>query len=143
MYFASKKDSWFLLLIWGFILFIFLMHMFGSEPVGLQLIAYNSLLGSVISGVLVGLLLWIWFKTGYKIESGKINIQFGPFKKTIKIESIKKIHQVKHPFTAPALSIDRVEILYNKYEIITISPQNKNEFIRLLLLENPSIQIDE
>ena len=130
-------------MIWGFMLLVFLIFNFGSEPMGLQLITYNSILGYTISGMTIGLLLWIWFKTGYKIEKENLKVQFGPFKKTIKIEEIERVNKVKSPFTAPALSIHRLEILYNKYEVTHISPQNEKEFIRLLIRENPNIQIDK
>lgn len=143
MYFASKKDIWFFLMFWGFLFLIFIIYIFGSEPLGLQLITYKSILGYIISGTLIGLLLWIWLKTGYKIEKDKLKVQFGPFKKTIKIEEIEHLNKVKSPFTAPALSIHRLEILYNKYEVTHISPQNEKEFIRLLIKANPYIQLDK
>jgi hypothetical protein len=38
--------------------------------------------------------------------------------------------------------MDRIEISYGKYEFITISPKNKEEFIRQLLKVNPRIQLD-
>lgn len=143
MYFASKKDIWFFLMIWGFVFLVFLIHFFGSEPIGLQLITYYSIPGYIISGTIIGLLLWIWFQTGYQIDKKNLKVQFGPFKKTIRIEEIEHVNKVRSPFTAPALSIHRLEILYSKYEVTHISPENENEFIRLLMKENPYIQIDK
>jgi len=130
-------------MFFGVIFFIILIYIFGSEPIGMQLITYNSLLGYIVTGVIIGFLIWIWFGTGYKIEDANIKVQFGPFKRTIGIKEIKKVSKVKNPFTAPSLSIDRLEILYGKYNVINISPKNEKEFIRLLVTENPHIQIDE
>ena len=42
---------------------------------------------------------------------------------------------------APALSVDRLEILYSNYKVINISPKDEKEFIRLLVTNNPNIAI--
>ncbi|MBA2174924.1 PH domain-containing protein [Halobacillus locisalis] len=141
MYFPSKKDIWLSLLYWGVILFIVLIYIFGGEPVGMQLITYKSVLGYVLSASTIGLLLWIWFRTGYKLVDGIIKVQYGPFRRTITIKEIKKLNKNMSPFMAPALSVDRLEILHNNYKIIHVSPKNEEEFIRLLVKENPKIQI--
>ncbi len=104
-------------MFWGFILFISLIYIFGSESMGMQFISYDSLLGYIVTGMIIALL--IWFGTGYKIE-----------------DAILK-------FRTPALSVDRLEILYGKFSVMDISPKNEKEFIRLLVTEKPHIQIDE
>lgn len=45
-----------------------------------------------------------------------IQVQSGPFKSSISSNDIEKVRKTKNPFTAPALSIDRLEILYGKVE---------------------------
>nr|WP_246363914.1 PH domain-containing protein [Halobacillus locisalis] len=107
----------------------------------MQLITYKSVLGYVLSASTIGLLLWIWFRTGYKLVDGIIKVQYGPFRRTITIKEIKKLNKNMSPFMAPALSVDRLEILHNNYKIIHVSPKNEEEFIRLLVKENPKIQI--
>ncbi|WP_245998033.1 PH domain-containing protein [Aquisalibacillus elongatus] len=86
-------------------------------------------------------LLWIWFKTGYTIQNNFIKIQYGPFKKEIKIDEIHSIRETKNPFTAPSLSMYRIEINYGKYNTIQISPKNIDEFIYELEKRNSNIQI--
>ncbi|MFB4168868.1 PH domain-containing protein [Virgibacillus sp. JSM 102003] len=86
-------------------------------------------------------LMWIWFKTGYTIENNSIKIQYGPFKKYIEIDEIYNIRETKNPFTAPALSMNRVEINYGKYETIQISPKEISLFVGELQKKNPHIQI--
>ncbi|WP_200411314.1 PH domain-containing protein [Virgibacillus salexigens] len=109
----------------------------------MQLITYNSVLGFIINVLITGLLIWIWLGTGYKVKGGLIKVKSGPFRATIRIEEIKRLSKTKSPFTAPALSVDRLEILYGKYDVMSISPKNETEFIRLLVTENPHIQIDK
>ncbi|WP_158232019.1 PH domain-containing protein [Sporosarcina sp. P16b] len=143
MYFPTRKDIWIFLIIWGFILFMILICIFGGEPVGWQLITYKSVLGYIIGASTLTLLLWIWFGTGYKVEGELLKLTFGPFKRIIHINEIKKINRTKNPFTAPALSVDRLEILFGKYDVINISPKNESELIHSLLAVNPNIQIDK
>ena len=88
-------------------------------------------------------LLWIWFKTGYTIEDGLVTIQVGPFKKKIRIEEIQSIRETKNPFSSPALSVDKLEINYARFETVAISPKNKKAFVRLLLKQNPAIKMKE
>ena len=109
---------------------------------GWQMIIYKSVIGYIISLLMIGLLLWLWFGTGYKIEKGLIKIRFGPFRSTVKIEEIKRLNATKNPLSAPALSIDRIEILHGKYGIAIVSPKNVDDFIRILLTENQYIQVD-
>ena len=84
----------------------------------------------------------MWFGTGYKVEEGLIKIKCGPFKSAVKIEEVKKLRATKTPLSAPALSIDRIEILHGNYNIAVVSPKNKTDFIRILVSENPDIQVD-
>lgn len=143
MHFPSKKDIWLAFIIWGVILLIILIYIFGGEPIGWQIITYKNVLGYIMSLLMIGLLLWLWFGTGYKVEEGLIKIRYGPFRSTVKIEEVKKLSATKNPLAAPALSIDRIEILHGKYNMAIVSPKNKIDFIRILVTENPDIQVDK
>ena len=59
--------------------------------------------------------------------------------KNIPIESIKSIKKSKNWISSPALSIDRIEITYNKFDSILISPKNRVQFINELQQINPTI----
>lgn len=76
--------------------------------------------------------IWGWFTTGYFIEEEKLIIQSGPLKKTIVISEIKKIVRTKNPLSAPALSMDRLEISYGKFEMALVSPKDRHQFIAKL-----------
>ncbi|OLO37079.1 hypothetical protein BTR23_14190 [Alkalihalophilus pseudofirmus] len=133
MYFSSKKDLWLTLIIWGAILTMVVPTIIDQEVVGL-----------FIALPLAFFMGWLWFATGYTIEDGLIKIKFGPFRKTVHIQDISKINKTRNPISAPALSIDRIEIIYGKFsDIVFISPRNECEFVQLLLQENPNIVLDE
>lgn len=42
--------------------------------------------------------------------------------------------------SSPALSLDRLEVFYNKFDSVIISPQNKEDFIVALQNINPAIE---
>lgn len=127
MYFPSKKDWFFTIIIWGLCFGSLMLYLLDSN-------APKSAL-FVVCGF-VFLLMWIWFGTGYKVGGGKIKIYYGPIRMTVKISEIRKIEKVKSPFTAPALSINRLDIMYGKYKNIQVSPKREEEFIKLLLDES-------
>lgn len=131
MYFKSKKDIWLALLIWGVTILM-----------GWLMIVDKSVLIYIIGILTIALLLWLWFGTSYKIEKELLKIKSGPFKCTVKIEDIKKLNATRSLLTGPALSMDRVEILYKKYDIVIVSPKDRIEFIQTLLTKNKCIEVD-
>ena len=64
-------------------------------------------------------------------------------KKVIDISTIKSIEPTHTILSAPASSLDRLRISYNKYDDIIISPRRKEEFIRQLQSINPQIVFKE
>ncbi|WP_339227889.1 PH domain-containing protein [Oceanobacillus sp. FSL K6-2867] len=131
MYFPSKRDKWLTIVIWGIALLGFMTPLIKAQ------------LMSAFIMLLLGLfLLWFWFKTGYKIEDEKIKIHYGPIRQTIKINEIKVIIKSKAPLTAPALSMDRIQIRCGKYDIFSISPENQDRFLEILTYMNPDISLD-
>lgn len=142
MNFASKKDTWFFLIIWGSTFFIMLASI--TELVSQEIqFSWGEAIGFFSIIITVILLLWIWFGTYYRICDGVIKIRCGPFRSKIKIREIKKIKKVKNPLASPALSFDKLEILYGKYDVVCISPKKEEQFINVLLKDNPQIELDE
>ena len=144
MFFPSKKDIWLTITLWFFAVLLIIPPIFfpdfgvwmGPDILDKQWIKIVSLtpLGFFV--------LWLWFKTGYTIEPDHIKIQYGPFTKRIKISDIHRMSETKNPFAGPALSMDKIQINYAAFESIQISPRNKNEFTRQLLMLNPDIKTD-
>lgn len=62
------------------------------------------------------------------------------FKQGIDIKKIRKIEKTNNPISSPALSVrDRIEIYYDKYDSVIISPERQAEFIQKLKLINKNI----
>ena len=64
-------------------------------------------------------------------------------KEVIDISTIKSIEPTHTILGAPASSLDRLRISYNKYDDIIISPRRKEEFISQLQSINPQIVFKE
>mgnify|MGYP001404321427 CR=1 FL=1 len=141
MYFPSKKDLWLAIVIFGSILLFIISYIVG-DSIDLAAPNYKIILRLLVGLLIIGLPIWMWFGTGYIVEDGLIKIKCGPFRNTVKIKEIEKISATKNLLSAPALSIDRIEILHSMYNIAIVSPINKTEFVRVLVNENPNIQID-
>jgi hypothetical protein len=73
----------------------------------------------------------------YKIEGQYLRI----WTTKIDIHSIKKVYRTNNPLSSPALSLDRIAIVYNKYDEILISPKDRSAFIAELLSINPAIEV--
>ena len=134
MEFSSKKDIWMGIIIWA-VIGVFVWIFYESTFIEFDLV------GIIVMTIMIGLLLSIWFWTRYKIEQGILKISYGPIKKSIAIEDIQSIRLTVNPFTAPALSMYRIEINYRKYKTISISPINQERFIKELQKLNPKIRM--
>jgi hypothetical protein len=64
-------------------------------------------------------------------------------KEVIDISTIKSIEPTHTILSAPASSLDRLRISYNKYDEVVISPRRKEEFISQLQSINPQILFKE
>lgn len=129
-----------------------------SKVAGIMILAVAILLGTgawlVINQIWIGVALvsllvlflaYLYFSTFYEFTSEqtlKIRIGF-LYQKEIYIKSIKRIRKTKNHIASPALSGDRIEIQFNRYERVMVSPNSRSEFISQLREINPTIKIAE
>lgn len=82
------------------------------------------------------------FMTYYTIEEDSLHIKSGFFfHKTLAIASIRKIEETNNIISSPAPSLDRLEIIYHKYDSVLISPADKEGFLKEMASLNPELQI--
>ncbi len=98
-------------------------------------------IGVVILLVATALILSFLFRTYYQIEGTTLKIVCGfLFKQEVDIKKIRKIEKTNNPISSPALSVrDRIEIYYDKFDSVIISPERQSEFIQALKLINKNI----
>ena len=89
-----------------------------------------------------GLYLYLNFSTEYTImDSGILKVKCGFFyNKRFDINKIKSVAKTRNLISSPAPSLDRIEITYGRFDVIVISPKDKNEFAKELIKVNPKIE---
>lgn len=124
--YKSKIDWWLVLLILG--IFIY--------PIIDGILSKEYLVSIIFSVVLITF--YFLSKTiQYKIDNENLVI----WKTKISIQSIRKIYKTRNPLSSPAMSLDRIAIVYNKFDEVLISPKEREEFIAELLKINPNIEV--
>lgn len=98
-------------------------------------------LGGIFLPVYI-LFLYLNLSTKYTItEAGILEVKCGFFyNKRFDIHKIKSISKNGNLISSPAPSLDRIELTYGNFEVIVISPEDKNEFARELTIVNPKIE---
>jgi hypothetical protein len=110
--------------------------------VSLLMIYESSWLGLTIIIITAVFILHLFLTTDYTITEDELKIKSGfVYKKTIKIVEIKRITETRDIMSSPANSIDRLEITFNNFDRVLVSPKEKTEFIRLLTAINPDIKL--
>ena len=134
MVYKSKRDILIGVVIWG----VALLLLYGIyQAVFIDV----TILGTVVMTALLVLLVSFWFRTIYKIEEDILHIHYGPFRFQVAISEITSIRHAKSIFTGPALSVERIEITYSNYNVIQISPKEKETLVKQLMQMNPNIEI--
>ncbi|WP_152657476.1 PH domain-containing protein [Oceanobacillus sp. CFH 90083] len=132
MVFKSKMDVWigiFLIPSILFLLFLFIRSILLSEIITI-----------IILSLFIFWLSSLLFHTKYIVNNQHLIIKSGFWKISIPIREIHFIRKTKNIYSAPALSIHRIEISYGTYRIIYISPESKEKFIQVLQEINPDIR---
>ncbi len=92
--------------------------------------------------LILSILIYTFLSIHYKIEQENLIVKCAFLTNVmIDINSIRKIVETYNPISSPAASMDRIEIFYNKYDSVLISPKKKTEFIEAILKINPNIEI--
>ena len=125
--YKSKVDWWLVLLIVG---------VFGY-PIIDGILTQQYLLSLVFTLILI-LFYFLSKMIKYEINEGNLII----WKTKIDIKTIRKVYRTYNPLSSPALSLDRIAIVYNKYDEVLISPKEREAFIEDLLKINPDIIVE-
>ncbi len=105
-------------------------------------VAQAQWLHLVIQAFILILVVLLFYSISYEIDDKTLVVKiFFWFKKQIPIESITHISETYNPISSPAASLDRLEILYGKYNSIIISPKDRKGFIAHLKSINPDLEL--
>ena len=126
----------------GILIFIILVFVISGFVI-IDLNVKNNF-GVAVYVLTILFIVYLFLTTNYTIYNQQTLIVKSGFlmNKKIDINSITKISKTNNPISSPALSLDRIEIFYNKYDSVIISPKNEQEFIQDLQKINSSIIIN-
>lgn len=108
-----------------------------------NIIKEPKLAAIIFLAILIVFMIYIFTSIKYTIENQNLNIKAGfLINEDINILSIQKISKSNNILSAPAASLDRLEIIYGNKNSILISPKNKAEFIDEIKKINPNFEVN-
>ncbi|WP_158960492.1 PH domain-containing protein [Myroides fluvii] len=84
----------------------------------------------------------LYIRTYYEIDTVAQTLRIRSsfiVNQTLAISSIRKIEESNSLLSAPALSMDRLEVHFNTYDSILLSPKDKKDFITTLQKIHPDL----
>ena len=98
--------------------------------------------GLLINSLVLVFLVYLYLKTTYVLEGNRLTIDSTfLIHVEVGVMEIESIAETYNPISAPAFSLDRLEIRYGNRQMVLISPAEKADFIQRLTHVNPNIQI--
>lgn len=110
--------------------------------------SYNLILDKSWGGLLfmtltAAFIAHLFHQTYYTIDGNILKVKSGfLLKQSYEISQIKRITETHNPISAPAASLDRLEINLDNGKNVIISPKLKYDFIDDLKKRNPKIKIE-
>ncbi|QOJ24324.1 MAG: PH domain-containing protein [Gammaproteobacteria bacterium] len=126
--FKSKIDNWVLICL---LLSISACLLGASVALSVGGTA-NYVFAAIILILGAGFPVWLYASTRYIVTGDDLKIVSGPFSWNIPIQSIVSVQETQNASASPALSFDRLEIIYGEGKAIIVSPLDKAKFIQKL-----------
>lgn len=89
----------------------------------------------------VGLVGWIFATTKYRFTERELVVQSGPLRIRVPLAQIHRVTRTRSVLSAPALSLQRLEIIYEKHKVVVISPKDESEFLAMLQAKAPNAEL--
>lgn len=126
--FKSKIDNWVLVCL----LFSVSACLMGASVALMVGGTANYVFAAIIMILGAGFPVWLYASTRYIVTGDDLKIVSGPFSWDIPIQSIVSLQETQSVSASPALSFDRLEIVYGEDKAIIVSPLDKTKFIQKL-----------
>lgn len=96
----------------------------------------------IFLALLFGIILQLFFKTRYHLSGEFLQIKVAWFRYApIPISDITEVEKSHSILSAPAASLDRLEIKYGRFQSQLVSPKDQQAFVKDLLSLNPNIRL--
>ena len=73
---------------------------------------------------------WLCLATRYTVQGDVLRVHAGLYTLRIPLGDITRVQPTRDPLASPALSLDRLEILYGKGKRVLVSPKDKAGFLK-------------
>lgn len=138
MRFATRVDRWLAVVAGAYVLLALgvpawhLGNVFGGGA------PFDPLLG-VLPPLILGLLWLVTVPCYYELRSQALVARSGIILFAIPLLAITRVRRTRTVISAPAWSLQRLEIRYGKTQRLIISPERETEFLRELKLRAPQL----
>jgi hypothetical protein len=136
--FPSKRDRWLTVLLWGTVI---LMVPAGATALTMRPVAVAALVLALAVGT-IALVLSVLYDTRYTFEGEVLRVRSGPFRWAVPLRDIEWVAPSDDPSSAPACSLDRIELKYGLYQTILLSPLDREGFYAKLLASDDQLARD-
>ncbi len=94
----------------------------------------------VIATVLVAaIVVWVVLSTYYEFKGDALVAHSGPFSWRIPLKEISAVRESSSVRSGPALSLDRLDIVFGAGRVLLISPEDKTGFLAALRRRAPQL----
>ncbi|MHB8838813.1 MAG: PH domain-containing protein [Gemmatimonadaceae bacterium] len=139
MVFKSKVDRWLAVIVVGasFVPIPVIAELADSGKFGIRDVLLVTPLVALVTVVVV----WAFLSTFYVLTEDALLVRSGPFRWNIPYSSIRSVSPSRALLSGPALSLDRLEVVYGGYDVLYVSPERSKEFLTALHLRSPQARI--
>ena len=89
--------------------------------------------------ITIGVVVWLLTTTSYAFEGPVLLVRCGPLRWRVPLEQIFSVREIESARSAPAMSMDRLEIRFADDDLMLISPRDKAAFLRELHRQAPQL----
>jgi len=113
---------------------------FSGKPIVQEGFSWSAIIFLLLP---IAFVVYVFASIKYTIVDDHLEVSDGILIRTaIPIQNIKRIKKTRSLLSAPAASLDRIEITYNDNDYVIISPKHRIQFLQHLTSINPNIDID-
>jgi hypothetical protein len=138
--FPSKVDPWISLALFaplGFGLFMLSVGVGHRGPPAAPPWVMLLILALVLFAV--GMAVWTFLRTRYEVGRVALVAYSGPFRQDVEIARIEAVQPTRNLRSAPALSLDRLEIQGRGMRKLLVSPRDRDGFLAALAARAPGL----
>ncbi len=134
--YKAKVDTWLIIMVIVVLISMY-FPLFTASPAEWGVLWVDWVISILVTWFVLDTL----FCTRYTIDGEKLKVRCSIIRKSCRIDAITEIRKTRTWLSSPAPSLDRIQIRYGKYDMMIISPLEKEKFIAHLCELNPRIKV--